>query len=130
VKLTTGVGFNAVESVDGGTLYFARSRFSSEIWKIPVAGGQESRVGSFEMAGCRSQNYAVRREGIYYVTAPDPEHWFELWLYRFATGESESIRRIEKRIGEGLSVSPDGHWLLFAADEARNGDLYMVENFR
>jgi hypothetical protein len=130
VKLTTGEGFNAVESVDGGTLYFARSRFSSEIWKIPVAGGQESRVASLEMVGTRSQNYAVRQEGIYYVTAPDPEHWFELWLYRFATGESESIRRIEKRIGEGLSVSPDGHWLLFAADEARNGDLYMVENFR
>jgi Tol biopolymer transport system component len=130
VKLTTGEGFNAVESVDGGTLYFARSRFSSEIWKIPVAGGQESRVASLEMVGTRSQNYAVRQEGIYYVTAPDPEHWFELWLYRFATGKSESIRRIEKRIGEGLTISPDGRWLLFAADEARNGDLYLVENFR
>ncbi|MBZ5625479.1 MAG: hypothetical protein LAQ69_43305 [Acidobacteriia bacterium] len=130
VKLTMGEGFNALESADGSTLYFARSRFSSEIWKIPVMGGQEKRVGSFEMMFCRSQNYAVGRDGIYYVTAPDPEHWFELWLYRFATGKSESVRRIEKRIGEGLTISPDGHWLLFAADEARNGDLYMVENFR
>jgi Tol biopolymer transport system component len=51
VKLTTGEAFNALESMDGGTLYFARSRFSSDIWQIPLAGDQESRVGSSEMVG-------------------------------------------------------------------------------
>ncbi len=86
-------------------------------------------MGAFRGLGT-CHNYAVRPEGIYYASSPDPEKWFELWLYRFATGKSESICRIEKRFGEGLSVSPDGRWLWFAADEARYGDLYMVENFR
>jgi Tol biopolymer transport system component len=118
-----------VESPDGSTVFFVRDRAAAGVWKVPVQGGPESQVGAFRFLGT-SHNYAVRPEGIYYASSTDPEQWFELWLYRFATGKSESICRIEKRFGEGLSVSPDGRWLWFAADEARYGDLYMVENFR
>jgi Tol biopolymer transport system component len=129
VQVTNGGGYSAVESPDGTTVFFVRDRARSGVWKVPVRGGPESQVGAFRFLGT-CHNYAVGPEGIYYASSPDPEQWFELWLYRFATGKSESICRIEKRFGEGLSVSPDGRWLWFAADEARYGDLYMVENFR
>jgi Tol biopolymer transport system component len=115
--------------LDGTEVFFARDRLSAPIWKVSVRGGQESMVGTFHITG-RCQNFAVGAEGICYVLSTDPERWFELWLYRFATGKSELIRRIEKRHGRGLSVSPDGRWLVFSADEAQYGDLYMVENFR
>jgi len=129
VQVTKGGGFSAVESTDGRTVFFARGRISAGLWKVSIQGGPENEVGPFRLLGT-SHNYAVRPQGIYYAFSSDPEQWFDLFLYRFATGKSESLARVEKRLGVGLSVSPDGRWVLFAADEARDGDLYMVENFR
>jgi len=129
VQVTTGGGYSAVESTDGKSVFFARERIPGGLWKASIQGGPETQVGTFRVLG-KSQNFAVRPEGIYYASSTDPEKWFELWLFRFATEKSESICRIERRLGEGLSISPDGRWLLFAADEFRDGDLHMVENFR
>ena len=129
VQVTNGGGYSAVESTDGKTVFFARDRLSGGVWKVSTQGGPETQVGAFRVLG-RSQNYAVRPEGIYYASSLEPEKWFELWLFRFASEKSEPICRIEKRLGDGLSVSPDGRWLWFSADEFRDGNLYMVENFR
>ena len=128
VQVTNGGGYSAVESPDGRSVFFVH-RPSAGVWRVPVSGGPETEVGEFRILGT-PHNFVVRSEGIYYAASADPEQWFELELYRFATGKSESLCRIEKRFGEGLSVSPDGRWLFFAADEARDGDLYIVENFR
>ena len=87
-------------------------------------------MGDFRVLGPRSENFAVRSDGIYYISSEDPQRWFEVWFYRFSTGKSEHIGRINEPVGDGLSVAPDRHWLLVAASEARSGDLYMVENFR
>jgi len=43
VRLTKGTGFNAVESVDGQTVYFSRERTASGVWKIAAAGGEEQQ---------------------------------------------------------------------------------------
>jgi hypothetical protein len=51
--------------------------------------------------------------------------------YEPSAVHSERLGRIERKLWEGLSVSPDGRWLLFSGfDNTRSGDLYMVENFR
>ena len=85
-----------------------------------------------ELWRCRRRylNFAVSAQGIYYASTSDPIHWFELWLYRFSTGKSERIRRIETMFWQGLSVAPDDRWLLFVAAQDDHGDLQMVENFR
>ncbi len=70
------------------------------------------------------------RGRLYYASTSDPAHWFELWIYRFSTGESERVSRIDKMFWQGISVSPDDRWLLFVAAEGGQGDLQMVENFR
>jgi len=128
-QLTTGGGFCPLESPDGTAVFFTREPLSDHIWKVSVRGGEEAQTGGFRILG-PCYNFAVSTQGIYYASSPDSERWFELWLYRFSTGKSEPISRIQKGLAEGLSVSPDGRWLLFAAVEGQFGDLYMVEDFR
>jgi Tol biopolymer transport system component len=130
VQLTKGGGISPVESVDGATVYFGRQGAPGTVWKVPAGGGEETRVGNFTVNGRRYLNFAVGAQGIYYASTSDPIHWFELWRYRFSTGKSERIRRIETMFWQGLSVAPDDRWLLFVAAQDDHGDLQMVENFR
>jgi Tol biopolymer transport system component len=130
VQLTKGGGRGPVESPDGKTVYFSPLGMPGVIFKIPRNGGEESPAGDFRVLGSQSQNFAVRKDGIYYLSSSDSERWFELWFYRFSTGKSGLIRRIDQTFGDGLSVAPDGRWLLLTASEGRSGDLYMVEIFR
>jgi Tol biopolymer transport system component len=129
VQLTSGGGFGPVESADGSVVYYAKELFSGALWQVPAIGGRESPVASLRILG-RPHSFAATADGIYYISSPSPEQYFEVFLHRFATGSSERIARIPKRIGDGLSVSPDGRWLLFPAYEDQFGDLYVVENFR
>jgi Tol biopolymer transport system component len=130
VQLTKGGGVSPVEAADGTTVYFGRQGPPGTVWKVPAGGGEETRVGNFTVNGRRYLNFAVGAQGIYYASSSDAIHWFELWLYRFSTGKSERIRRIETMFWQGLSVAPDDRWLLFVAAQDDHGDLQMVENFR
>jgi Tol biopolymer transport system component len=129
VQLTKGSGFNAVESVDGETVYFSRERTASSVWKIAAAGGEEQQVGDFRFS-LHYSNFAVGRNGIYYIYSEEPERSFDIFLYRFSTGKSERISRVNKLLWTGICVSPDERYLLFTASESGSADLHMVENFR
>ena len=53
--------------------------------------------------------------------------------YSFATGDVKPVAVPEKQILPtylGLSVSPDGRWLLYTQADQRGSDLMLVENFR
>jgi Tol biopolymer transport system component len=128
VQLTKGGGLAAVESTNGGTVYYSREQMASGIWKVAAGGGEEIQVGSFRVFQCHT--FAVSSEGIYYTSSDAPERWLDLWLYRFTSGKSERISRINKRPWSGMSVSPDNRWLLFTASEGGSADLRIVENFR
>ena len=129
VQLTKGSGFNAVESVDGGTVYFSRERTASSVWKVEAAGGEEQPVGDFRFS-LHYSNFAVGRNGIYYIFSEEPERSFDLFLYRFSTGKPERISRVNKLLWTGISISPDDRYLLFTASEGGSADLHLVENFR
>lgn len=69
----------------------------------------------------------LTREGIYYHPEQSPT---EVHLFSFASGTSHLIFNSGKRSSPGLSVSPDGHWLLFGVVDRNSGsDLMLVENF-
>ena len=129
VRLTKGTGFNAVESVDGQTVYFSRERTASGVWKIAAAGGEEQQVGDFRFA-LHYSNFTVGRNGIYYIASEEPERSFDIFLYRFSTGKPERVGRVNKLLWTGISISPDDRYLLFTASEGGSADLHLVENFR
>jgi Tol biopolymer transport system component len=127
VQLTRGGCVGGFESPDGRFFYyFAGGRVWGDVRRVPVAGGEEQTV----TGTLRPLNIAVNAQGIYTLSWADPLPGFLLRLYRFATGKTEVLGRIEATLGTGLTVSSDGRWLLFTDNEMLRGDLMLVENFR
>ena len=99
------------------------------MWKIPVAGGESTRVLEAIAPGGK---WTVGPDGIYFLTVPDQKGHADLSVYKFATGKTRKIIRfVERRLGGGLlAVSPDGRTILYAQLDEAGSDLMLVENFR
>jgi Tol biopolymer transport system component len=127
VQVTHNGGHVALESLDGRHLYYTRSdSISSPLWVIPTGGGPEKQV----LDTVFRRAFFPVKEGLYFLAPPDHEHQASI---RFLSLTDGSIRNIAGLSGPphwGLSVSPDGHFLLFCQYDQLGSDLMLVENFR
>jgi eukaryotic-like serine/threonine-protein kinase len=127
-EITHGRAADGIESTDGKCVYFARDFDVTGVWRVPSSGGAEEKVFDGLLFPL---NFEVSSEGIYYLRAPTPEDPTPaLVFYSFQSRQSEKIATIEKSIDNGLGVSSDGKWFIYAAAERVSGDLMMIENFR
>jgi hypothetical protein len=51
-------------------------------------------------------------------------------FYTFATGKIRLIATTGNRAENGLTMSPDGQWILFTQFDHSATELMLVENFR
>ena len=119
----------AFESLDGKFVYYAKLD-APGIWKVPVAGGEETRVLD---RGGRSV-WALTSQGICFFdlggsTGP------ALNFYNFTTGKVTRLREFSKdtrfdTADDSLTVSPDGRWILYTQLDQSGSNLMLVENFR
>ena len=66
--MTRQGGFEGFEAFDGKFFHYAKGRGVPGIWRIPVAGGEETPVlADFQAAG-RGRSSAVEDGGIYLAT--------------------------------------------------------------
>lgn len=118
-QITKGGAFDAVESTDGKSLYFAREWGRTSLWQIPSEGGIETKVLddlSFPL------NFDVVSDGIYYFAAPGERNGpRELRFYSFAASRSATVLKLPQG-GAGLSLSPDRRWALIVARAPDHGD--------
>jgi Tol biopolymer transport system component len=134
-KLPSGGGEAIQVTRNGGTLarewgdslYLTKSNpFGGPpgLWRMPLGGGDEVRLLDFVL----SYNWDLFERGICYLNfAADPGPVVE--LYEFDTGRVSPIIVLdEDTIPYGLSVSPDGRWILFVKREEQS-DLMLVESF-
>jgi len=131
VQLTKDGGFEGFESLDSKFFYYAKGRDMPGIWRIPVDGGEETLVLDEHKAGFW-RHWAVSDKGIYFATAEVEAHPL-IEFYDFATGNVTLVLRLDKPIrgaAPGLSVSPDGRWLLFTQLDQISSDIMLMENFR
>jgi Tol biopolymer transport system component/DNA-binding winged helix-turn-helix (wHTH) protein len=123
VQVTKQGGFGAVESSDGKFLYYLEGdKEPFSLWRVPVEGGEETKV----IEAVCLESFTLASQGIYFLNC-----WQgEIKFYDFATRKAATVLKVESDLAAGLSVSPDGRWLLYSRDEPDTTDLMLVENFR
>ena len=101
------------------------------IWRVPVAGGEESLVLDQHQAGLW-RYWALTDKGIYFASAEIPSHPV-VEYYSFETKRTLLIAKLDKPIFKtdpGLAVSPDGRWLLIVQADQSGSDIELMENIR
>jgi len=128
-KLTRTGGEMPLESPDGKTLYYGHVTREKGVWKVPVQGGEEAQVMGPTGPGILELGFAVTAEGIYYTAAPDVRNQRLVRFHSFASGQSRPVAAAEGPFGIGLSVSPDGRFVLYCQIDQLGSDLMLIENF-
>jgi hypothetical protein len=100
--------------------------WSGSLWKIPVSGGEERQM----LLSVSNRAFSVVNEGIYFIPEPGVDGKPSIQFLSFATGKVKTVAPISALPMEGLSVSPDGRFLLYTQLDEVGGDLMLVENFR
>jgi hypothetical protein len=109
---------------EAGQVLFLRK---GHIWSLPHNGGEETFVTEghfFPSQGC------TWRDNIVYIRHKENEGAL-IESFSLKNSETTPLHSLENgiEIGMGLTVSPDGQWILFTRMEA-TADLMLVENFR
>ncbi|MGC2720519.1 MAG: hypothetical protein WA209_13105 [Candidatus Acidiferrales bacterium] len=74
-----------------------------------------------------STQWTAARDGIYFVPFERPR---SVEFYDFATKRIRRLFRTEKNLQEGMSVSPDGRYLLYSQVDQYNADITLATHFR
>jgi serine/threonine protein kinase/Tol biopolymer transport system component len=131
VQVTHQGGCVPFESPDGKVVYYQKTDDDSDLWKVAVAGGEETRV----IGPAGNLEFAVVADGIYFIAPNHPGYaglikGNPLKFFSFTKGAAENVLDIKYLPWAGLSVSPDGRYVLFTQRDALLEDLMLVENFR
>ncbi|MCG8432657.1 MAG: DPP IV N-terminal domain-containing protein [Gammaproteobacteria bacterium] len=127
-QVTFDGGFTSMESRDGRWLYFSKQEIPG-IWRKPVSGGDEELVLQ-SLAPVDWNNWLVTENGIFYIDRALNEE-ATLAFFDFDTRRVREITQIEKLLfRSGISLTPDGQWLLFSRLDFEETDLMLVENYR
>jgi Tol biopolymer transport system component/DNA-binding winged helix-turn-helix (wHTH) protein len=118
---------NPQDSFDGKTLYFASNHDKSTLKQIPLPGqpGTESTVDGMPQIRA-AELWTLAPGGIYFVPA---EASRSLRYFDFAARQIRPIFELERDFDGGLSISPDGRWILYSEDGAPSGDIMLVDHF-
>jgi eukaryotic-like serine/threonine-protein kinase len=128
VQVTKDGGYAPRVSPDGKFLYYTKTLSSTSLWKVPIEGGVPSKViehlSDYE-------NVAIVKSGVYFAPADDARGISSsIQFLRFDTNNISNVTTFEKSFVYGLTVSPDGAWMLYSPVQQFRSELMLVENFR
>ena len=129
-QVTRQGGYEVFESLDGRFVYYTKDRFGTELWRVPVGGGEEE----FVVQPVRTGGWAVTEKGILfgdYSRSGDSQVPVKLWNPR--TGRVEQTRTLEHAGvygAPGFCATRDGNRILYARRVRYGADLMLVDNFR
>jgi Tol biopolymer transport system component len=121
-------GITPQESFDGKTVYFASHEDNSTLKTTALPGqpGTESEVDGLPPL-LSPKVWTLSSGGIYFVPAEAPR---SVRYFDFASKQIRSIFEVDMDFGDGLSVSPDGRWIIYSQAGDVNSDIMLVDYFR
>jgi Tol biopolymer transport system component len=130
VRITWTGGYVARESADGKWLYYSKLWQSRGFWRIalPARGpGQAEIPVKLDIPFSAGATWALgRRELFYYPSTNDPAVPFPaVRAVDLQTGHARDLPLGNIRLGRGLALSPDEHWLLRSQND-RDQTLVMI----
>jgi Tol biopolymer transport system component/DNA-binding winged helix-turn-helix (wHTH) protein len=117
--------FSPKESFDGKALYFASDTgTTATVKKVALTGqpGAESEVDPL----LHVRDWLLSPAGIYFVHAEAPRSFR---YFEFATKKIRTIFEVDRDLNIGLSISPDGRWILYSQKGDGTGDIMLVDHF-
>ncbi len=128
VSSETALGLH--ESFDGETLYFVDKRSDARLKKLSVnQAGAASFVDGMPLLK-DSGLWTVVPGGIYFVPA---EASHSICYFDLSTRHVRRIMEVDRDFNSmngGMSVSPDGRWILYSQVDDVNSDIMLVDHFR
>jgi hypothetical protein len=92
---------------------------------LPAQLGTESEVGGLPRLES-SDLWTVSAGGIYFVPVDAPR---SVRYFDFASKQIRPILEVDKDFDQGLSVSPDGRWIIYSQVGDVNSDIMLVDHF-
>jgi Tol biopolymer transport system component len=127
VRVTNNGGVYGVESGDSRFLYYAKLE-APGVWRRSLNGGEETRILD-KSGSILWYDWALARNGIYFLdTAAKPKEAIE--FLDFASGKTTPVVYPDKPVIWGVTVSPDGRYLLYVQTDLSQSSLVLVKNFR
>jgi len=124
-------GETGTESVDGQFLLFSRGRQSGYFrWPLDAASGHdeaERLVSDYKPSSAANGGIAPVGDGFYYVAMTEDATPRAIRFYDYARGEVKDVAPVPPSTAIGLTVSPDGSELLYAAIGEPQVDIVLLE---
>ena len=129
-QVTRSGGLFALESPDRKWLYFTVA--GGILRRMPVDGGEETdyvrNLGASRLA-LGVPPFFVTAKGVYYLATGADQRGALIRFIGHAGGESKTLGSIPRTPSAGLSLSPDGRFLLYSQYDQSAAELLLVENF-
>lgn len=120
-------GFSPQESFDGKKVYFASHDDQATVMEAALPGQPTSEFAVHGMPLVSDARlWTLSPGGIYFVPA---ENARSLRYFDFFSKQVRPIFAFDNALGTGISVSADGHWLLYSQDQSVSGDIMLVDHF-
>jgi Tol biopolymer transport system component/DNA-binding winged helix-turn-helix (wHTH) protein len=116
--------------VKNGRVFFNVNQNSDvAIWSTSLNGGQEEPLTGMPRFNA-AENWTATARGIYYTSSTSTPPAIN--FYDFVTRTVQRLCTLPQSPspGGGLSVSPDGHWLLYTRTDDAQSDIMLASHFQ
>jgi Tol biopolymer transport system component/DNA-binding winged helix-turn-helix (wHTH) protein len=134
VQVTEGGGYEALESPDGKTLYYARLQTGGGVWSVPVNGGAETLVSGV----AQHRLWSIADDGMYFfdLTGLMPQVFStaqpcSLKKYDFATRRVSTVATIVTDLPNNLpafGITRDGKEVAWVSRRDHFSELMLIRN--
>jgi Tol biopolymer transport system component len=129
-QVTRSGGLFGQESPDGKWLYV--TVLGGILRRMPIEGGEETdyvRDLASPTAALEPPSVLVTATGVYYLAPSADQRGALIRFISHGGGESKTLGSIPRAPSAGLSLSPDGRFLLYSQYDQSAAEILLVENF-